>query len=228
MTSTPRTTIAGSLPEPCLAAGAVLAERDGHTIITNYGSVPGEIAVCMKSVGLVDRSDLGVFEIRAETDRLDRALAKRLGDPPVAPGLARRLRTVWYLRLDRRRALLVGPHAVLAAGPPIATGADREDWSAKDIGGGVAILSIIGPRAARLLGAAELPGELAIGAVSRDPGDASVMAILRESQRRVLIVVRREGADALWERLLGAGEPLSAAFVGCDALSLLGAASLRV
>jgi glycine cleavage system aminomethyltransferase T len=206
----------------------VLGERDGHTIIANYGSVPGEIAVCMKSVGLVDRSDLGVFEIRAETQVLERTLAKRLGDPPIAPGSARRLRDVWYLRHDRRRALLVGPHAVLAAGTPIASGADRDDWSAKDVGDDVAIVSIIGPRAARLLGAAELPSELAIGAVARDPQDASIVAMLRESQRRVLIVVRPEAVEALWERLLGAGEPLGAAFVGCDALSLLGAASLRV
>jgi glycine cleavage system aminomethyltransferase T len=33
--------------------------------------------------------------------------------------------------------------------------------------------------------------------------------------------------DAVWARLLEAGEPLGAAFVGCDALSLLGAASER-
>jgi len=227
MTSTSRT-VSGSLPEPCLAAGAVLAERDGRTIIANYGSVPAEIAVCMKSVGLVDRSDLGSLQIRAETARLERALAEHLGDPPIAPGSARRVHDVWYLRLDRRRALLVGPHAVLASGSLIGAGPDREDWSVKDSSDDLSILSVIGPRAARLLGAAELTDELAIGAVGRDPRDPQIVAILRESQRRMLIVVKTDGANGLWERLVSAGETLGASFVGCDALGLLGAASLRV
>jgi hypothetical protein len=41
----------------------------------------------------------------------------------------------------------------------------------------------------------------------------------------VLILVRRPAVDALWHRLLTAGEPLEAAFVGCDALALLDVSS---
>jgi glycine cleavage system aminomethyltransferase T len=225
--TTSRQTLDPAVPQTCIAAGAVLQERDGHIVATSYGSVPGEIAVCMKSVGLADRSDLGVLELRGDQDLLDRALIARLGDPPVAPGSGRRRRTVWYLRLDRRRTLLVGPHHALASGPPIGTGRDRSDLPHKDVGATLAILSIIGPRAARLLAAAELPGELAIGAIGRDPRDADVLAILRESQRRFLVLVRTAGADAFWTRLLAAGEPLGAAFVGFDALTLLSASSVR-
>jgi glycine cleavage system aminomethyltransferase T len=203
----------------------MLGERDGHTVVVNYGSVPGEIAVCMKSVGLADRSDLGVIELRAETSLLDRTLAAHLGDPPIAPGSARRLREVWYLRLDGRRTLLVGAHGALAKGPAVGKGSERGDLSVKDVGSTLEIISVIGPRAARLLTAAELPGDLAPGAVGRDPHDASIVAILRESQRRLLVVVRAAAVDALWTRLLTAGEPLSAAFVGCEALTLLGAAT---
>ncbi|HWC25646.1 MAG TPA: hypothetical protein VG474_03585 [Solirubrobacteraceae bacterium] len=214
------------MPEACRAAGAVLAERDGHTVAAHYGSVPGEIAVCMKSVGLADRSDYGVLELRGDRSLLDRALTNRLGDPPPAPGSGRRLRSVWHIRLDARRALLVGPHAALASGPPMATGRDRAGLPHKDIRATVAILSVIGPRAARLLAAAELPSELAIGAVGRDPRDAAVVAILRESQRRFLVLVRASAADAFWTRLVAAGERLGAAFVGCDALTLLNAAAV--
>lgn len=220
-----RQTIDPSVPQTCIAAGAVLHERDGHTVATSYGSVPGEIAVCMKSVGLADRSDFGTLELRGDQDLLDRALIARLGDPAVAPGGARRQRAVWYLRLDRRRALLVGPHAALASGPPMGRGRDRADLPHRDIGSAVARISVIGPRAARLLDAAELPGELAIGAVGRDPADTDVVGILRESQRRFLLIVQASAADALWTRLLAAGEPLGAAFVGLDALTLLSASS---
>jgi glycine cleavage system aminomethyltransferase T len=222
--TTSRQTLDSPIPASCLAAGAMLHERDGHLVAADYGSVPGEIAVCMKSVGLADRSDLGTLELRAATSLLDRALAARLGDPPVAPGAARRLRDVWYLRLDARRALLVGGHRALASSPPIGKGADRADLACKDIGAKVAIVSVIGPRAGRLMAAAQLPDDLAIGALGRDPADPSVIAILRESQRRLLVLVTASDADAIWARLLHAGEPLGAAFVGYDALTLLGAA----
>jgi glycine cleavage system aminomethyltransferase T len=218
-----RQTLVSPIPAACIAAGALLGERDGHTIVANYGSIPGEIAVCMKAVGLADRSDLGTLELRAEQTLLDRVLTARLGDPPVAPGSARRLRDVWYVRLDARRTLLVGTHRALESGPMLGTQAERGDLTIRDIGASVAIVSLIGPRALRLLAAAGLPDALVVGAVARDPSDSSVLAILRESQRRVLIVAKTAGIDALWSRVLAAGEPLGAAFVGAEALSLLGA-----
>lgn len=147
------------IPQTCLAAGGVLGERDGHSVVASYGSISSEIAVCMKSVGLADHSDLGTLEMH-------------------------------------------------------------------DVGATIAIISVIGPRAGRLMTAAALPGDLPIGAVGRDRDDPSVLAILHESQRRLLLLVREGDVDALWGRLLAAGEPLGAAFVGCDALALLGAAPL--
>ena len=56
--------------------------------------------------------------------------------------------------------------------------------------------------------------------------DADVLAILRESQRRFLVLVKVQTADAIWARLLHAGDKLGAAFVGRDALTLLDAALL--
>jgi glycine cleavage system aminomethyltransferase T len=224
--STPHTARkTGSVPEVCLAAGAQLGERDGHVVAALYGSSHGEIAACMSHVGLADRSDLGTIELRGGQSTLDRALATRLGDPPPAAGTARRQGAIWYLRPDSRRTLIVGPHGALAALPPIGEGGDRADLVRQDIGSKISIVSIIGPRAGRLLSAAELPADLAIGAVGRDPADADIVAILRESQRRVLLLVRAAATNALWARLLVAGEPLGAAFVGCDALTLLGAAA---
>jgi hypothetical protein len=202
----------------------MLRERDGHTVAAHYGSTPGEIAVCMKSVGLADRSDLGTLELRASTSLMDRVLAGRLGDPPIAPGTARRLRHVWYVRVDARRTLLVGTHGSLSSGPLIGKPSEQAELICKDIAASVAIISVIGPRSGRLMAAAQLPGELAIGAVGRDPSDATVLAIVRESQRRILVLVRADAVDAMWHRLLLAGEPLGAAFVGHDALMLLGAA----
>lgn len=223
MESSTRQSVVASLPYACLAAGAVLHDRGGHTVIAHYGSVPGEIAVCMTSVGLADHSDYGVFELRGERGLLDGALIARLGDPPPATGTGRRLRGVWYVRLHARPTLLVGPHAALASTLVLGRERDRSDLPLRDIGASLAIVGIIGPRAARLLAAAGLPGELPIGAIGADAADRRIVAILRESQRRFLALVRAEAADAFWARLLSAGELLGAAFVGHDALTLLNA-----
>jgi glycine cleavage system aminomethyltransferase T len=217
----------GAVPRTCLAAGAQLGERDGHVVVALYGSTPGEIAVCMTHVGLADRSDLGTLELRGPQPALDRALAAPLGDPPIAPGTGRRRDGVWYLRLDARRALVVAGHVTLSELGPFGAVHDRGDLVCRDIGDKTSMISVIGPRAGRLLAAAGMPADLQIGAVGRDPRDASVVAILRESQRRVLIVVRAPAVESIWSRLLVAGEPLGAAFVGCDALTLLGAASAQ-
>jgi glycine cleavage system aminomethyltransferase T len=217
----------GTVPMVCLAAGAQLGERDGHVVAALYGSTHGEIAACMSHVGLADRSDLGALELRGGQPPLDRALAARLGDPPPPAGTGRRQRGVWFLRTEGRRALLVGTHSALAALPPIGAGSDHADLVLRDIGSTIAMISVVGPRTGRLLAAAGLPADLAIGAIGRDPGDASIVGIVRESQRRVLLLVRAAEIDAAWARLLHVGEPLGAAFVGCDALSLLGAASVQ-
>jgi glycine cleavage system aminomethyltransferase T len=217
----------GSVPQTCLAAGAQLGERDHHVPVALYGSTPGEIAVCMSHVGLADRSDLGTLEMRGPQPALDRALSAPLGDPPIAPGSGRRRAGVWYLRLDTRRALLVAPHATLSVLKPLCDGPARADLVCHELGARIAMISVIGPRAARLLRAAAMPADLQVGAVARDPRDPSVVAILRETQRRVLIVARAPAIDAVWSRLLAAGEPLGAAFVGCDALALLDAASAQ-
>ncbi len=214
--------VAASVPETCLAAGAVVRVCDGRAVVAHYGSIPGEIAVCMKRVGLADRADHGVLELRGQRELLDRALAARCGDPPPAIGSARRRRGVWHLRLDARNGLLVGPHSALAREQAAGRGRDHHDLSCRDVGASLAIVGLAGPRAARLLAAAGLPGDLPLGAIGSS-GDGDGVTILRESRRSYLALVRADAADRLWARLLAAGEPLGAAFVGLDALTLLNA-----
>ena len=218
-----RQSVIATVPRVCLAASAALHERDGHTVVAHYGSVSAEIAVCMKSVGLSDHSDYGVLELRGDRELLDEALVLHSDEPPLPTGSARSLHAVWYLRLSQRRVLLVGPHAALASGRPIARGADHRNLAHRDLGASLAIVGVLGPRAARLLAAAGLPGKLPVGGVGTDACDSDIVAILRESQRRYLALVPADAAESFWARLLTAGAPLGAAFVGRDALALINA-----
>ena len=223
MESSSRPPAVASVPKTCLAASAGLHDRDGHTVVAHYGSVAAEIAVCMKSVGLADHSDYGVIELRSDREPLDRALVARFGDPPLAVGSARRRHDVWYLRTDAHHALLVGPHAAVTS-EATEYGRDKS-LPYGDIRESLAIVGIVGPRATRLLVAARLPGKLSVGAIGAATADRSIVAILRESQRRYLALLRADAADDFWVRLLAAGESLGAAFVGYDALTLLNASS---
>ena len=224
MENSSRRSVIASVPQTCLAASAGLHDRDGHTVVAHYGSVSAEIAVCTKSVGLADHSDYGVLELRGDRETLDRVLVARFGDPPLAVGSARRLHSVWYGRMDAHHTLLIGPHAAVRSEAVTEYGRDR-GLSYGDIRASLAIVGIVGPRATRLLAAAGLPGKLAVGAIGTAAGERSIVAILRESQRRYLALVRADAADDFWVRLLTAGEPLGAAFVGYDALTLLNASS---
>ena len=214
-----------SVPKTCLAASAGLHDRDGHTVVAHYGSVSAEIAVCMKSVGLADHSDYGVLELHGDRETLDRALIARFGDPPLAVGNGRRLHSVWYARMDAHHTLLVGPHAAVRSEAATEYGRDRS-LPYRDVRASLGIVGIVGPRATRLLAAAGLPAKLPVGAIGTAAGDRRIVAILRESQRRYLALLRADAADDFWVRLLTAGEPLGAAFVGYDALTLLNASSL--
>jgi glycine cleavage system aminomethyltransferase T len=218
--------VVAAVPQIRHAAYAILHDRDGHAVVAHYGSVSAEIAVCMKSVGLIDHSDYGVLELRGDPELLDQALVAHF-DSPLPTRSARRLHTVWYLRLSQRRILLVGPHEALASGRPIAGGGDRRNVTHRDLGTSFAIVEVLGPRAARLLAAAGLHGKLPVGGVGAAAGDNDVVAILRESERRYLALVPADAAESFWARLLTAGEPLGAAFVGCDALALLNASAGR-
>lgn len=219
-----RQSVIATVPRTCLAASAGLHDRDGHTVVAHYGSVSAEIAVCMKSVGLADHSDYGVLELRGDRETLDRALIARFGDPALAIGSGRRLHSVWHLRTDAHHTLLVGPHAALTSEVSIPYGRDGS-LTYHDIRASLAIVGVVGPRAARLLIAAGLPGKLPVGAIGTAAGDRRIVAILRESQRRYLVLLRADAADNLWVRLLTAGEPLGAALVGYDALTLLNVSS---
>jgi glycine cleavage system aminomethyltransferase T len=66
-------------------AGAVLSVRDGHPVAVNFGSSAAELAVCVRTVGLVDRSDLRVLALEAPPAQLS-ALMTRVAGAIVSPG----------------------------------------------------------------------------------------------------------------------------------------------
>lgn len=147
-------------------AGAVTVQRDGRPVIAHYGSVAGEVAVCVKRAGIVDRSELEKLELRGGEAWLDHVLAKAVGEPVPVPGWASSAADAWCCRVAPDRALVIGPHTALARWRGLVRHA---------IVGGTAVacsdvaslgaVSVVGPHTARVLAAAGLPADLPVRAV---------------------------------------------------------------
>ena len=66
-------------------AGAVYSSRSGRPVAIHFGSAAAELAVCVRAVGLVDRTDLSTLSLEAPPAQLA-ALMTRLVGAIVAPG----------------------------------------------------------------------------------------------------------------------------------------------
>ena len=165
----------GEVAWPTLAdrlrlAGGVMSQREGHSVAAHFGSAATELAICVKRVGLAVRSDLDALEIAGPEPWLTHFLEESLGGR--APGAGEAVRTAgsWCCRVAPDRAIVIGPwsaaarwagivrHAVVIGAAVDCT--DRSDSATA--------LTLVGPRAARLLDDAGLEPDLPVGGVREE------------------------------------------------------------
>jgi glycine cleavage system aminomethyltransferase T len=170
--------------------------RHGRRTAANFGSPTSEVAVCLSTVGIADRSDRATFELRGAPQDIDSALValRRLGD------------LSWWTSSKPRHALVR------------CEGADSERCAAAlatadgvlvlGVSDQYASIALIGPQAEALLDRleAEVP--------------ALRPTVLREGPTFELLLDAELG-PALWAALLEVGAPLRVACVGLDAIEHL-------
>ena len=59
--------------------GAVMASRHGRRVPAHFGSTAAEEAVCLRGVGMADRSDRETFELRGTPEAIEQALVRARG-----------------------------------------------------------------------------------------------------------------------------------------------------
>jgi glycine cleavage system aminomethyltransferase T len=207
-------------------AGPVTVLRGGHTVIAHYGSVATEVAVCVKHAGLVERPELGTLELRGPDAWLDHLLATALGELAPAPHTAVQVGGAWCARPAADRALIVAPQASIGRWRRVV---QRSVVSGGRVGceelRGMQAVTLIGPRAARVLAAAGacdglLPGATVAGALAGAPA-----VVVCEAPDRYLLLVAAEAGAAAWRALGDAGAPYGLGRVGRDAYDRLSAAT---
>src|SRR4051812_13751113 len=147
--------------------GAKVVDRDGRQVTAHYGSVATELAVCRKAVGLALRGELRILEVCGREPWLERLLARPLGGRVPAVGTAAIAAGTWCLRTEHDRALVVGPSGAVERWRRVAREAviGGSPISAAEVTDAWAPLSLIGPKAPRLLASAGVEADLAGGGV---------------------------------------------------------------
>lgn len=209
-----------SLQSVLRQAGAVLSARDGSTGAVNYGSAAGELAVCVRAVGLVDRSDLHTLVIEASPGQLQRVVPRLLGGP-LAPGGMRFAGGAWWCGARPDQIIVVceprPAHrlaARLGASQQFAVGVSDQStaWEAIELLGR-ATPDVL--RALRVYGDAGDPRSVQPFSTGTVAG-VGLMWLL-DCDHRALALAPSESAGQVWRAIETAGRPFGISCVGWEA-----------
>jgi glycine cleavage system aminomethyltransferase T len=209
-----------------LRAGATMSAHHGWLMAAHFGSPPGEMAACERSVGLADRSDLGKFELRGPRDDLD-VLIGQLSGGEIRPGDALHAAGVWWCSVSREHALAVcDPEQTDRLSTAIG---EAMRWvpgaTVTDATRSLAALGLFGPRTRELLEelrsseppfAEDATPELQVTRLASVP-----VMVLRTTPEQAVILTHRSRAPELWDDAERAGDPLGITRVGAQAVNRL-------
>jgi glycine cleavage system aminomethyltransferase T len=168
-----------------------MGSRNGRRVPTHFGSIAAEEAVCLRSVGMADRSDRDTFELRGTPEAVESALVT-VGE------------YAWcsFVGADRALARCEHEHASVCA----TLLASHEGVVAPNRTAAYAAIGLIGPRAKELLMNVDLTPS----------GD-----VIQEALGCYEILLPADHGPELWDYLMVAGAPYDLACVGHDALDRL-------
>jgi glycine cleavage system aminomethyltransferase T len=207
--------------------GAKVVDRDGRLVTAHYGSVATELAVCRKAVGLAVRTELRILEVCGREPWLERLLSRALGGRVPTVGTAAVAAGAWCCRTGQDRALVVGPSGAVErwrrvareaviGGSPIAAAELTDAW---------APLSLIGPKAPRLLAMAGADADLPVGGLGATTFEGAPALVLRAGADHWLALLDADAAPEACHALLEAGRQVGLSLVGCEAVARLAAAA---
>ena len=203
-------------------AGAVMVPRNGWSVPAHYGSPAGELAVCSRGVGMVDRSEIGKLELCGDPDVLD-LLLYDLTDRQLEPNGVLRVGGVqWCAASPERVFAFCEPSELSSLSERINSAVGRgSSVLLTDETDELAAVGLLGPAGPSVIAA--------LGAWSLDtirlpqPSFAATMFeglpvyLLEESSNRSLVLIERLYAEELWHLLERVGRPFGLSCVGSEA-----------
>jgi glycine cleavage system aminomethyltransferase T len=203
-------------------AGALFATRAGRTTAVSYGSPPGELAVCLRAVGLADRSELTKLGLSAPAGLGE--LVERITGSRLAVGGALHAGGAWWCAASPARiVVLAEPTAGARIRERLRTESRHLALTVEDHSAEWAAIELIGRRARKVLAALGIYGDTGdprrVPPFRTAPVKGIEVAWLLQSDQRALALVPREHAAATWRAIEEAGRPFGLSCVGEDAAS---------
>jgi glycine cleavage system aminomethyltransferase T len=201
-------------------AGAVFATRAGRTMVVSYGSPPGELAVCLRAVGLADRSELTKLALSAPAGLGE--LVERITGSRLAVGGALHAGGAWWCAASATRVLVLAePIAGARIRDRLRTETRHLALTVEDHSADWAAIELIGRRARKVLAALGIYGDtgdprLVPPFTTRSVKGFDVVWLL-QSDQRALALVPRDHAAATWRAIEDAGRAFDLSCVGEDA-----------
>jgi len=201
-------------------AGAVLSTRDGRPVAINFGSAAAELAVCVRTVGLVDRSELSTLALEAPPAQLA-ALTHRLVGATVSPGGLVAGGGAWWCGEASDRVVVVCDPRTAAR----LVGGLRADAArhvvVRDLSDEVAAIGLLGHNTGQVLKALGAYGAAGDPRAARPFARGAVEGVaawwLLQSDRRALALVDREHAGEVWLAIERVGRAYGISCVGQEA-----------
>jgi glycine cleavage system aminomethyltransferase T len=204
-------------------AGAVMLQTDGDGVAAHYGSPVAELAVCVRAVGLGDRSDLGKLTITGDPVRVAELVQRMTATAITTDGIWYAGAAWWCVAADDSVTVLCEPHAkarmldMLRAQAHRMPGVEVADRSQQ--WGAIAIVGEHAPKVLAALGALGPAGELR---TAKPFGSAMIagaeVRVLLQTDRRALLLVDAEAAQDVWHAAEFAGRSFGLSLVGTEAL----------
>ena len=188
----------------------------------NFGSAAAELAVCVRAVGLVDRSEISKLVLEASPTQLA-ALTSRLAGDAVSPGGVLCAGNAWWCGDAPGRVIVLSdPDAGTRLRDRLHVDARRfARITVRDASDELAAIAVLGRSASEVLRALGAYGE------AGDPREVAPFthgllagvptSWLLQSDRRALALVPREHAGEAWLAIERAGRPFGISCVGYEA-----------
>jgi glycine cleavage system aminomethyltransferase T len=198
----------------------VFSTRAGTPVAVHFGSAAAELAVCVRTVGLVDRSELRSLVLEAPPAQLS-ALMTRLVGATVSPGGMISAGSAWWCGETPDRVMVVcDPRMAARLVDSLHTVAARH-VAVHDLSDQLNAVGLLGRRTGEVLSALGVYGRSGdprhAPPFGRGTVDGIPVAWLLQSDRRALALVPREKAGEAWLAIERAGRPFGISCVGHEA-----------
>jgi glycine cleavage system aminomethyltransferase T len=189
-------------------------------VAAHFGSAAAELAVCVRTVGLVDRSELSTLALEAPPAQLS-ALMTRLVGATVAPGGLVGGGSAWWCGEAPDRVMVVCDPRMAGRLVDSLHAVAARHVAVRDLSDQLAPIALLGPGTGKVLAALGVYGSSGDPRHATPFGRGSVdgisVAWLLQSDRRALALVPREQAGGVWLAIERAGRPSGISCVGHEA-----------